>query len=78
METGELIKLVVEGHPGHWKKMEANRTTGELTQGLKPLGKARRHWHNLCRERIGDLVPISPARPRPTRPLMASAQDAAS
>ena len=64
MQPGELIELEVEGHSGHWEKMEANQTTGELTQGLKPLGKARRHWHNLCRERLGDLVQISPAQPR--------------
>lgn len=63
MWPGELIELEIDGYPGCWKKMEANRSTGEPTHGIKPLGKTRRYWHHLCEKRNGDLVPISEAPP---------------
>ncbi len=63
MWPGELIELEIGGLSGCWKKMEANRSTGEPTSGIKPLGKTRRYWHHLCEKRNGDLVPISEAPP---------------
>ena len=63
LKPGELIELEVGGYVGFWKKMEDYRSTGEPTQGIKPLGRTARHLRNLCRERSEDLVPISQAHP---------------
>ncbi len=75
MSPGELIGLEVGGCLGIWKKMENNRTTGEPTQGLKPLGKAKRYWRHLYSKRREDLVSIRTAQQGEKReaPSMASA-----
>ncbi len=82
MWPGELMELEIGGLSGCWKKMEANRSTGEATSGIKPLGKARRYWHHLCEKRNGDLVQISEAPPSKgflvgTKRLNAATSDAA-
>lgn len=61
MKAGELIELEVDGFRGVWKKMENNKDSGEPTEGIKPFGKARGRWHQLCGERREDLVSITEA-----------------
>lgn len=61
LKAGDLIELEVDGFRGVWKKMDDNRTTGEATPGIRPFGKARDAWHDLCRMRRGDLVSIAEA-----------------
>lgn len=62
MKAGELIELKIADAPqSFWEKMADNRSTGKPTHGLKPLGKARRTWRYLCRERREDLVSIAQA-----------------
>lgn len=56
LDAGELIELQVDGFRGMWKKMDDGKD-GRATPGIKAIGKARNHWHEL-QERRGDLVPI--------------------
>ena len=53
---GSLIELVVDDFVGTWAKMN-DGTDGRPTPGIKPIGKAREHWHTL-QERRGELVSI--------------------
>ncbi len=59
MPSGTLIELTVDGFRGHWKKMDDGKD-GRPTPGIKPIGSAREHWHELQEER-GKLVTIEEA-----------------
>jgi hypothetical protein len=61
LEAGALVKLTVDGVVGTWVKMEDGKN-GEPTPGLKALGEARKHWHQLFRERRGAVVEIRTAK----------------
>ena len=54
--AGALLELVVDGYVGTWAKMN-DGADGRPTPGIKPIGKARDHWHSL-QDRRGDLVSI--------------------
>ncbi len=54
LSGGSRIALTVDGVGGTWEKMADGR---QPTLGLKPLGEARNHWHDLQRRR-GDWVTI--------------------
>lgn len=56
LEAGDLAELEIDGFRGMWKKMDDGKD-GRATPGIKPLGKARVHWHSL-QDRRGDLVSI--------------------
>jgi len=56
LPAGNLIELRVDGYRGMWKKMD-DGSDGRPTSGIKGLGTARDHWHNL-QEKRGDLVSI--------------------
>jgi hypothetical protein len=60
LEAGALITLAVDGRVGTWVKM-SNGKTGAPTPGLKALGAARDHWHDLFRNRRGAVVEIGKA-----------------
>lgn len=59
LDAGELIELEVDGFRGMWEKMD-DGADGRPTTGIKPLGNARKHWHELQHDR-GSCVPISEA-----------------
>ena len=47
LREGEKIALIIDGLTGEWEKMR-NGTSGNLpTAGIKPIGKAKKHWHAL-------------------------------
>jgi len=56
LQAGDLVELEIDGFRGTWKKMDDGKD-GRQTPGIKPLGKAREHWHRL-QDRRGDLVSI--------------------
>jgi hypothetical protein len=56
LKAGALVDLVVDGFRGTWKKMD-DGTDGLPMPGIKPVGKARDHWHELQTQR-GELVTI--------------------
>ena len=56
LPAGDLIELKVDGLQGMWKKMDDGKDA-RPTAGIKGLGNAREHWHELQRKR-GDLVSI--------------------
>ncbi len=56
LEAGALLELVVDGFVGTWAKMSDGKD-GRPTPGIKPIGKAREHWHSLQEQR-GDIVSI--------------------
>lgn len=56
LPAGELIELQVDGFRGIWKKMDDGKD-GRPTPGIKALGRARQHWHELQDQR-GELVTI--------------------
>ena len=56
MGEGELIKLKIDGFEGMWVKMDDGKD-GRATQGLKAIGPARIHWHELQSKR-GELISI--------------------
>ena len=60
LEEGVLIELVVGGIRGMWKKMDDGKD-GRPTTGIKGIGKAQEHWHDLYRKRRGDLIDIEEA-----------------
>ena len=53
----ELVELEVDGVRGTWKRMAQGKNRSP-TPGLKALGTARGHWHELFRKRRGELVAI--------------------
>jgi hypothetical protein len=57
LHQGQLIELEVDGFCGVWKRMKQGKNP-KPTEGLKAIGNAREHWHQLFRKRPGDLVPI--------------------
>jgi hypothetical protein len=57
LAAGEIAHLIVHDFAGAWVRME-NSKTGAPMPGLKPVGPARARWHDLYRERRGDLVEI--------------------
>ncbi len=61
LPAGELVKLEENRLAGHWKKMEDNRTTGDPTPGMKPIGRTRDTWKNIYQFKRGDLVSIKRA-----------------
>jgi hypothetical protein len=73
--AGEIVHLTVDGSTGTWKRMEDGKN-GVPTPGLKPIGRAKQRWHELYRERRGDLVEIALA-PGGSRPatLMTSSTE---
>ena len=58
LPAGEPVKLEVNGLAGHWKKMEDNRTTGDPTPGMKPIGRTHDTWKSIYQFKRGDLVSI--------------------
>jgi len=46
LHEGQLIELCVDGVDGVWKKMKDGED-GRETPGIKPIGVARKHWHEL-------------------------------
>lgn len=56
LSAGTLVELIVDGNIGTWAKMN-DGSDGRPTPGIKPIGKARDHWHSLQGQR-GDLVSI--------------------
>ncbi len=56
MSAGELIELEVDGVRGMWKKMDDGKD-GRPTPGVKGIGKARDHWHEL-QDKRGELASI--------------------
>ncbi len=56
LSAGCLIELEIDGFRGTWEKM-ADGKDGRPTPGIKPLGLARKRWHELQDQR-GALVPI--------------------
>ena len=70
LRAGQKIMLVVGGFTGEWEKMR-NGSGGSLpTLGVKPIGKARKHWHGLQAKR-GKKVEIREAGEKP-KPVAAS------
>ncbi|HJN24484.1 MAG TPA: hypothetical protein QGG18_02115 [Rhodospirillales bacterium] len=59
MNAGDLIELEVDGFRGTWKKMDDGKD-GRPTPGIKGIGKAKDHWHELQGQR-GELVSITEA-----------------
>jgi hypothetical protein len=59
LKPNDTIALQVDGLRGVWRKMSANRTTGQDTPGLSPLGGMQKSWGTLFRERKGDIVDIA-------------------
>ena len=51
------IDLEVDGCRGTWQKMDNGRD-GRPTPGIKPLGPARLHWHDLFRDKRGRAVTV--------------------
>ena len=51
------IDLEVGGVRGTWQKMDSGRD-GRPTPGIKPLGSARLHWHDLFRDKRGRAVAV--------------------
>ena len=58
LPAGQLVQLEVNGLAGHWKKMDDNRTTGEATPGIKPIGRTLDSWKKIYQFKRGDLVSI--------------------
>ena len=52
------IDLEVDGCRGTWQKMDDGRD-GRPTPGIKPLGPARLHWHDLFQEKRGRTVTVT-------------------
>lgn len=52
------IDLEVDGVRGTWQKMDSGRD-GRPTPGIKPLGSARLHWHDLFRDKRGSAVTVA-------------------
>ena len=59
LNEGEVVGLVVDGFRGMWEKMRDGKD-GKPMPGMKPVGKAKEHWHSL-QDRRGELVTIKPA-----------------
>lgn len=59
LSAGDLIELEVNGYRGMWKKMDDGKD-GRPTPGIKGLGSAKTHWHEL-QDRRGELVSIKEA-----------------
>lgn len=57
LDEGELVKLSIDGFVGVWEKMK-DGADGRRTDGLKPIGPAKQHWHSLYKSKRGDIVPI--------------------
>lgn len=62
LDEGGLVELEVNGFRGWWKKMDIGKD-GRSVPGIKALGKARDHWHDL-QDRRGDLVSINEVKDR--------------
>jgi hypothetical protein len=60
LEAGAVITLEVGGVVGTWAKMAAGKH-GLPTPGLRALGQARLHWHNLFQNQRGTVLPIRKA-----------------
>ncbi len=58
LDAGGLIELRVDGFRGMWEKMVDGKD-GRPTPGIKPIGKARKHWHSLYADNRGDIVSIA-------------------
>ena len=52
------IDLEVDGCRGTWQKMDDGRA-GRPTPGMKPLGPARLHWHDVYQEKRGHTVTVA-------------------
>lgn len=57
LDAGELVTLNVHGYEGIWKKMDDGKD-GRPTPGIKALGNAKVHWHDLQDSR-GEMVEIN-------------------
>lgn len=57
LREGQLIELEVDGFCGVWERMKQGKNP-RPTEGLKAVGQAREHWHELFCKRQGALVPI--------------------
>ena len=57
------IDLEVDGVRGTWQKMDDGQD-GRPTPGIKPLGPARLHWHDLFQEKRGRAVTVTLASER--------------
>ena len=55
LRAGCLIDLEVDGFRGTWEKM-ADGADGRPTPGIKPLGPARKRWHELQDRRGGHVT----------------------
>lgn len=58
LEAGAVINLDIARTVGTWTKMAFGKN-GVPTPGLRALGQARTHWHNLSRIDRDVVVPIS-------------------
>lgn len=59
-KQGVVISLSVDNKIGVWEKM-ADAAKGVSTNGIKPVGQAKKDWADIYKNKIGNLVSISRA-----------------